>query len=68
MNEIGVIKRCLNVLQVKTEYKVHEASRYSSESGKTDATVADIPSSVDVLEEDVSENPDLCIMDQLCSH
>ena len=40
--------------------------RYSSEGSKTDATISNIPSTVDILEEDVSENPKRYVMGQPC--
>lgn len=36
--------------------------RLSSEVSKTDAAIANIPSTVDVPEEDVSENPKHCVI------
>ena len=37
-----------------------------SEGSKTDAAIANIPSTVDVLEKDVSENPKHYVIGQLC--
>ena len=41
-------------------------SQLSSEGSKTDADIPNIPSTVDILEEDVSENPKRYVIGQLC--
>ncbi len=46
----------------------HPNLRHSSEVSKADAAITGVPSSVDVLEEDVSENPEHCVMGQPCLH
>ena len=40
----------------------------SSEVSKADAAITGVPSSVNVLEEDVSENPEHCVMGQPYLH
>ena len=46
----------------------HPNLRHSSEVSKADAAITGVPSSVDVLKEDVSENPEHCVMGQPCLH